>query len=88
MPSKREGEPMPESIAAYRAYKQADEDAQKLLFRARATLGATILRERTRLRRTQDDAAEQLGVVVAQVRRYEQAARQWAKTYPKEPLEG
>jgi hypothetical protein len=86
VPGKRKGVPMPASVEAYRAYKQADEDALKMRFRARASLGAVILRERTAKNATQDDAAEELGVVTAQVRRYELAARQWAKTYPDEPL--
>lgn len=77
---------MPATLEAYRAYKQADEDALKLRFRARAQLGAVILRERTAEGHTQDQAAEALGVVTEQVRRYERAARDWAKQYPGEPL--
>jgi hypothetical protein len=79
---------MPATLEAYRAYKQADEDILKLRFHARARLGAVILRERTANSQTQDDAAEALGVVTEQVRRYERAARDWAKQYPDEPLEG
>lgn len=77
---------MTASVEAYRAYKQADEDALKLRFRARARLGATILQERRELKATQDQAAEQLGVVTEQVRRYERAYRSWQKEYPDEPL--
>lgn len=79
---------MTASVEAYRAYKQADEDALKLRFRARARLGATILRERRELQATQDQAAERLGVVTEQVRRYERAYRDWQKEYPDEPLDG
>jgi hypothetical protein len=79
---------MTASVEAYRAYKQADEDALKLRFRARASLGATILRERRELGATQDQAAEKLGVVTEQVRRYERAYRSWQKEYPDEPIEG
>jgi thioredoxin-like negative regulator of GroEL len=78
---------MPASVQAYGAYKQADLDALKMRFRARARLGAVILRERTAKNATQDDVAAELGVVVNQVRRYEAAARQWAREYPDEPLE-
>lgn len=78
---------MPAVLEAQRAYKQADLDALKMRFRARAHLGAVILRERRAKNATQDDVATELGVVVNQVRRYELAARQWAKEYPDEPLE-
>jgi hypothetical protein len=76
------------SVEAHRAYKQADEDALKLRFRARARLGATLLRERRELNATQDQAAEKLGVVTEQVRRYERAYRSWLKEFPGEPLDG
>jgi hypothetical protein len=84
----KEAPEMTASTEAYRAYKQADEDALKLRFRARARLGATILRERKELHATQDQAAEKLGVVTEQVRRYERAFRSWLKEYPDEPLDG
>ena len=79
---------MTASAEAYRAYKQADEDALKLRFRARASLGATILRERRELGATQDQAAGELGVVTEQVRRYERAYRDWQRQYPDELLDG
>lgn len=85
----RKDEKAPEmtaSVEAYHAYKQADEDALKLRFRARASLGATILRERRETGATQDQAAEVLGVVTEQVRRYERACREWQRRYPDEPL--
>ena len=44
-------------------------------------------RWRLRLDITQEQAAESLGVVTEQVRRYERAARAWAKEYPGEPLD-
>lgn len=77
---------MTATLEAYRAYKQTDEDALKMRFRARARLGAVILRERQELKATQDDAASELGVVTEQVRRYERAYRDWQKEYPDEPL--
>lgn len=78
---------MTASVEAYRAYKQADQEALKLRFRARASLGATILRERREQDATQDQAAEKLGVVTEQVRRYERAFRDWQDKYPDEPLD-
>lgn len=78
---------MPASKEAYSDYKQAEKDAQKLRFRARARLGAVILRERQSKSATQDDVAAQLGVVVNQVRRYEASFRQWKDQFPDDPLE-
>jgi hypothetical protein len=84
----KEAPEMTASVDAYRDYKQADEDALKLRYRARARLGATILRERRELSATQDQAALQLGVVTEQVRRYERAYRSWLKEFPDEPIDG
>ena len=78
---------MPVVVEEYRSYKQTDLDALKMRFRARARLGAVILRERKARNATQDDVAAELGLVTNQVRRYEQAARQWAKEYPGESLD-
>ena len=78
---------MPEVVEAHRQYKQADEEALKMKFRARARLGKTILDSRRATRATQDDVAALLGVVTQQVRRYEQAYRDWQKQYPDESLD-
>lgn len=78
---------MPEVAEAYSAYKQADRDALKMRFRARAQLGAAIARERRQHRTTQPEVAEKLGVVQTQVARYEAAYRQWLKEHPGEPLD-
>jgi ribosome-binding protein aMBF1 (putative translation factor) len=77
---------MPLAVEAQRAYKQADEDALKMRFRARAQLGKTVFEERTAKGLTQGQAAAELGVVVEQVRRYERSFRQWQRQYPGEPL--
>ena len=45
---------MPASVQAYSEYKQTDIDVMKMRFRARARLGAVILRERTAAKATQD----------------------------------
>jgi len=79
---------MPASVQAYSEYKKTDLDVMKMRFRARARLGAVILRERTTAKTTQDEVAAQLGIVVNQVRRYEASFRQWQKDHPDEPLEG
>ena len=79
---------MPASKEAYSEYKQTDLDVMKMRLRARARLGAVILRERTAAKATQDEVADELGVVVNQVRRSEASLRQWQREYPDEPLEG
>lgn len=78
---------MPASVQAYSEYKQTDLDVMKMRFRARARLGAVILRERTAASKTQDEVAAQLGIVVNQVRRYEASYRQWRKEFPGEPVD-
>jgi ribosome-binding protein aMBF1 (putative translation factor) len=77
---------MPLAVEAQREYKQADQDALKMRFRARARLGKVVLEERKAKGYTQDQAADELDVVVEQVRRYERAFRDWQKQYPDEPL--
>jgi DNA-directed RNA polymerase specialized sigma subunit len=77
---------MPEVVQEYTAYKQADLDALKLRFRARARLGRAISSERKREGTTQPQVAEKLGVVQTQIARYEAAYRQWLREYPEEPL--
>jgi ribosome-binding protein aMBF1 (putative translation factor) len=77
---------LPEVASAYRAYKQADEEALLIRYRARATLGAVILRDRRRAGMSQSEVADQLGVRTQQVIRYEAAYRAWLKEHPDEPL--
>lgn len=78
---------MPLALEAQREYKEADEKALKLRFRARARLGMVVYAERKANDLTQPEAAKLLNVVTEQVRRYERAYRQWQKEYPDEPLE-
>lgn len=75
---------MPEVKTARDAYKQADLDALKMRFRARARLGKAIAAEREK-GATQPAIAEALEVTVEQVRRYESAYRSWLKEYGAEP---
>ena len=77
---------MPLAVEAQREYKQTDIETQKMRFRARARLGKVVLEERRAKGYTQDQAAEELGVVTEQVRRYERSYRDWLKEYPNEPL--
>jgi hypothetical protein len=75
---------MTEALAAQLDYKRVDQEAIALRTRARARLGRTVLLERKRLHKTQQDAADELGVVVEQVRRYEAEWRRWQETHPDE----
>jgi hypothetical protein len=75
---------MTETLEAQRDYKRADREAIALRTRARARLGRTVLLERKRQHKTQDDAARELGVVVEQVRRYEAEWRKWQEAHPDE----
>lgn len=71
---------MPEVLEAKAEYKQADIDAARIRFRARARLGRAVARERAK-GKTQPEIAEQLEVVVEQVRRYEAAYKEWVAKY-------
>lgn len=75
-----------ETADAHRAYKQADEDALLLRFRARAQLGLAVDREH-RAGAQIVDIAKRLNVVDEQVRRYRQAYRDWLRDHPDKPLE-
>ena len=77
---------MAEVLEAQRAYKQADKDALKMRFRARARLGLTIVNQLERPGETLVGIAKEMGVVDEQVRRYRQAYRDWVAKYPDEPL--
>jgi transposase-like protein len=77
---------MPEVLEAHAAYKQADEDALLMRFRARARLGKAVDAE-YRKGTSLTDIAKDLGVVDEQVRRYRQAWRDWQRDHPTEPLD-
>ena len=77
---------MPGVLAAHQEYKRADQEALKLRARARARLGLAILRERDN--GTPHEAiARRLERTREQVRRYEQAYRDWLRDHPGEPLD-
>lgn len=78
---------MPEVLEAHQEYKRADQEALDLRFRARARLGLAILRERDQ-GTPQEAIARRLGRTREQVRRYEQAYRDWVRDHPGESLEG
>lgn len=76
---------MPDVMQAHADYKEADAEALKIRFRARATLGRAILAERDK-GTPQEAIARRLDKTREQVRRYEVAYRQWQREYPDEPL--
>lgn len=77
---------MPEVLEAHRAYKEADAEALRLRFRARAVLGMAVAAERKR-GTPQEEIARKLGKTREQVRRYQQAYRDWQRDHPDEPLD-
>lgn len=77
---------MPEVLEAHQDYKRADEEALRLRFRARARLGLAIVRERDK-GTPQEAIARKLGRTREQVRRYEQAYRDWQREHKNEPLD-
>jgi len=78
---------MPEVLEAHQDYKRADQEALDLRARARARLGLAILRERDS-GTPQEAIARRLDRTREQVRRYEQAYRDWLRDHPGESLEG
>lgn len=75
---------MPEVMEAHAEYKRADEEALELRWRARARLGRAIVHERDQ-GTPQEAIARRLERTREQVRRYEQAYRDWLKEYHSEP---
>ena len=76
---------MAEVLAAHAAYKQADDDALELRARARARLGLAIALERGE-GTPQETIARRLGRTREQVRRYQQAYKDWLRDHPGEQL--
>ena len=76
---------MTEVVAAYRAYKQADADALLMRWRARARLGRTVA-QKYEAGAKLVDIAKELGVVTEQVRRYQQAYRDWLREHTEAEL--
>jgi hypothetical protein len=71
---------MAEVLAAHQAYKLADDEALELRARARARLGLAIAEERDR-GTPQEAIARRLGRTREQVRRYQQAYRDWLRDH-------
>jgi len=76
---------MTETLAAQVEFRHVlDVVVPEIRTRARAKLGRAVLAERKAQRKTQQQAADELEVVVEQVRRYEAEWRDWQKKHPGE----
>lgn len=77
---------MPDLLEAHREYKQTDEEALLMRFRARARLGRVVA-HRFDDGDSLEDMGKALGKTAEQVRRYRQAYRDWLRDHPGEPLD-
>jgi hypothetical protein len=80
---------MPEVMQAFAVQQQAEKDAldaaRKIRLRGHAILGRAVLAERDKGTR-QEEIGRKIGRTREQVRRYQDAYRQWLREYPDEPL--
>ena len=77
---------MTEVLEARKAYEDARSDAKKLVDRARAQLGLSIVEAR-RSGKSQSDVMEAMKKSREQVRAFEQAYRDWLRDHKNEPLD-
>lgn len=76
---------MTEVLEARKAYEDARSDAKKLVDRARAQLGLSIVQAR-QAGKSQSDVMEAMKKSREQVRAFEQAYRDWLRDHKNEPL--
>jgi hypothetical protein len=74
-------------LEARREFDQARKDASAMVDRKRALLGLAMIRAREQAGESQASIARELKVVTEQVRRYEQAYRDWLRDHPGESLD-
>lgn len=79
-------DPLTEVLEARKAYEQARADAKKLVDRARARLGLSIVQAR-RSGKSQTAVMESMGKSREQVRAFEQAYKDWLRDHKGEPLD-
>ncbi len=77
---------MTQVIEARQAFEDARTEASAMVARKRALLGLAMLQAREKGGESQASIARALGVVTEQVRRYEQAYRDWLRDHPGESL--
>lgn len=83
----RVSEAMTQVLEARKAFDDARAEATAAIARKRALLGLAMIRAREKGDESQASIARQLGIVTEQVRRYEQAYRDWVKDHPGESLD-
>lgn len=72
---------MTQVLEARKAFDAAREEASAMVARKRALLGLAMIRAREKGGESQASIARELGVVTEQVRRYEQAYRDWVRDH-------
>jgi DNA-binding transcriptional regulator YiaG len=77
---------MTQVLEARRAFDDARAEANAMVARKRALLGQAMIQAREKGGESQASIARALGVVTEQVRRYEQAYRDWLRDHPGESL--
>lgn len=78
---------MTEVLEARQAFDDARTEASAKVARKRALLGLAMIRARETRQESQASIARALGIVTEQVRRYEQAYRDWLRDHPGETLD-
>jgi hypothetical protein len=74
-------------LEARREFDDARVEASAMVARKRALLGLAMIRAREQRKASQASIARELGIVTEQVRRYEQAYRDWVRDHPGESLD-
>jgi predicted XRE-type DNA-binding protein len=74
-------------LEARQAFDDARKQASAMVARKRAQLGLAMIQARETRRESQASIARKLGIVTEQVRRYEQAYRDWVEDHPGESLD-
>jgi hypothetical protein len=77
---------MTQVLEARQAFDAARAEATAAIDRKRALLGLAMIQARKNGSESQASIARELGVVTEQVRRYEQAYRDWLRDHPGESL--
>lgn len=78
---------MTQVLEARKAFDDARTEASAAVARKRALLGRAMIQAREKGGESQASIARSLGIVTEQVRRYEQAYRDWVRDHPDELLD-
>ena len=77
---------MTKVLEARRAFDDARVEASAMVARKRALLGLAMIQARDTKDESQESIARKLKLATNQVRRYEQAYRDWVRDHPDETL--